>query len=129
MGLPALRYTAAVIGGVAQRIPLHHGDRFKELGQCSRSHQPRHAGAQNHRIGLFDEGFGLEASGWKGREYLIVQKGEMGPEVTERVGLSGDGRQLIDKVHIGAAELSAVDFTRVYNRTNEAAPRQLPVSD
>lgn len=80
-------------------------------------------------VSTVDGSVGDQTSGWKGREYLIVQKGEMGPEVTERVGLSGDGRQLIDKVHIGAAELSAVDFTRVYNRTNEAAPRQLPVSD
>ena len=50
MDLPALRHAATVIGGVAQRIPLHHGDRFKKLGQCSRSHQARHAGSQNHRI-------------------------------------------------------------------------------
>ena len=48
--MPALRHTATVIGGVAQRIPLHYGDRFKKLGQCSRSQQPRHAGAQNHRM-------------------------------------------------------------------------------
>jgi len=50
MGLPALWYTTAVIGSVAQHIPLHHGDRFKKLGQSSRSHQTRHAGSQNHRM-------------------------------------------------------------------------------
>jgi hypothetical protein len=50
MDLAALRHATAMIGGVAQRIPLHHGDRFKELGQCPRSRQPRHAGAQNHRM-------------------------------------------------------------------------------
>src|ERR1700682_478757 len=48
MDMPALRHTATVNGGVAQRIPLHHGDRFKKLGRCPRSHQARHAGAQNH---------------------------------------------------------------------------------
>ena len=40
-----------------------------------------------------------------------------------------DGRHLVEKLHIGAEELSAVDLTRVYVPTDEAAPRQTPTND
>ena len=74
-------------------------------------------------------GVGDQTSGWKGREYLIELRAQMGPDVTERYGLSRDGKHLIEKLHIGSAELPAVELTRVYNRTTEAAPRQFPVTD
>lgn len=74
-------------------------------------------------------GVGDQTSGWKGREYVIELRAQMGPDVTERYGLSADGKHLIEKLHIGSAELPAVELTRVYNPTSEAAPRQFPVSD
>ena len=74
-------------------------------------------------------GVGDQTSGWKGHEYVIELRAQMGPSVTERYGLSPDGKRLIEKLHIGSAELAAVDLTRVYGRTDDGAPRQLPSSD
>jgi hypothetical protein len=74
-------------------------------------------------------GVGDQTSGWKGHEYVIQLRAQMGPDVTERYGLSPDGKHLIEKLHIGSAELPAVELTRVYNPTSEAAPRQFPIND
>jgi hypothetical protein len=70
-----------------------------------------------------------QTSGWNGREYLIRVRGQLGPDVTERYGLSADGKHLVAKLHIATEELSAVELTRVYDPTNETAPRQLPTND
>jgi hypothetical protein len=74
-------------------------------------------------------GVGEQTSGWAGREYLIRVRGQSGPDVTERYGLSADGKHLVEKLHIAAAELSAIDLTRVYEPTAGTAPRPLPTSD
>jgi len=74
-------------------------------------------------------GVGDQNAGWKGREFVVTTKGQMGTVVTESYGLSPDGKQLIMKLHVAPAELAAVNLRRVYNPTNEAAPRQLPTTD
>jgi hypothetical protein len=73
-----------------------------------------------------ETGVGDQASGWKGREYVIQVKGQLGPDVTERYSLSPDGHELIEKLTINAGELPAVNLTRVYRPTTEIAPQQLP---
>jgi hypothetical protein len=70
-----------------------------------------------------------QTSGWKGGEYVIEIKAQLGPTVTESYGLSKDGRQLVEKLHIGAGELPAVTLTRVYEPTRERAPPPLPSAD
>ena len=74
-------------------------------------------------------GVGDQTSGWKGREYIISLRAQSGPDVTERYGLAADGKHLVEKMHIGAEELSAVDLTRVYDPADETAPRQRPNTD
>jgi hypothetical protein len=74
-------------------------------------------------------GVGDQTSGWKRREYVIQIKAQLGPVVTESYGLSADRRQLVEKLHIGGGELPAVNLTRIYNPTNEVAPRKLPTND
>lgn len=74
-------------------------------------------------------GVGDQTSGWKGRDYVILLRAQSGPDVTERYSLAADGKHLVEKIHIGAEELSAVDLTRVYDPTDETAPRQLPNTD
>jgi hypothetical protein len=74
-------------------------------------------------------GVGDQTSGWKRREYVIEIKAQLGPTVTDSYGLSADRRQLVEKLHIGGGELPAVNLTRVYNPTNEVAPRKLPTND
>jgi len=73
-------------------------------------------------------GVGDQSAGWKGREFVITIRGQNNT-VTESYGLSPDGKQLIMKLYIAPAELSAVTLLRVYNPTSEAAPRQLPSTD
>jgi hypothetical protein len=82
-----------------------------------------------HSVVSAEGGVGDQTSGWKGREYVIDIREQAGPEVTESYGLSEDGRHLVQKLHIGEAELPAVTFTRVYNPTNETAPHQVPTND
>jgi hypothetical protein len=123
---PMARVIRATVGrGEYLSIHQQGGEVVFDYGSMRRTFTP---GAHSV-VSTVDGGVGDQRSGWKGRDYLIVQKAELGPEVTERVGLSADGKQLIDKLHIGAAELPAVEFTRIYAHTNEVAPRQLPVSD
>jgi hypothetical protein len=82
-----------------------------------------------HSVVSAEGGVGDQVSGWQGHEYVIEVRPQLGPQITERYGLSGDGRHLVEKLHVAAAELSAVALTRVYDPTDERAPRQLPVSD
>jgi hypothetical protein len=73
-----------------------------------------------------ETGVGDQISGWKGGEYVIEIKGQLGPNVTETYALSPDKQELIDKLHISAGELPAVSLTRIYRPTTEIAPQQLP---
>jgi hypothetical protein len=95
-----------------------------DYGTSQRSFTP---GA--HSVVSAESGVADQTSGWKGREYVINVRGQLGPDVTERYGLSADGRHLVAKLHIATEELSAVDLTRVYDPTDETAPRQLPTND
>ena len=82
-----------------------------------------------HSVVSAEGGVADQSCGWKGREYVIEIRGQSGPDVTERYALSADGRRLIERLHIGAEELPAVDLTRVYVPTRETAPRQTPTND
>ncbi|MBV8783379.1 MAG: hypothetical protein JOZ67_04245 [Gammaproteobacteria bacterium] len=74
-------------------------------------------------------GVGDQSSGWKGREYVITVKAQMGPTVTESYGLASDGKHLVDKLTISNAELPGVTLTRQYAPSNEVAPRVVPSTD
>jgi len=100
------------------------GEVVLDYGTSRRSFTP---GARS--VVSTEDGVGDQVSGWKGHEYVIEIKGQLGPTVTEHYGLSADGRELIDKLHIGASELPAVDLTRIYRPTTESAPQQLPSTD
>ena len=82
-----------------------------------------------HSVVSAEGGVGDQTSGWNGHEYVIVVHGQMGPDVTESYGLSADGKHLVQKLHIAQAELSPVTMTRVYDPTDEKAPRQVPTND
>ena len=82
-----------------------------------------------HSVVSAEGGVGDQTSGWKGREYVIEIKAQLGPDVTERYGLSADGRQLVETLHLGSGELPAVTLRRVYHSTTETAPQQLPTNE
>jgi hypothetical protein len=67
-----------------------------------------------------------QTSGWKGREYVIDVRPQVGPHVTERYGLTADG-QLIEKIWLGGDELPKLEFTRVYEKGVPPA-RTLPTT-
>jgi hypothetical protein len=100
------------------------GEFVLDYGTTRRSFTP---GARSV-VSMFN-GVGDQTSGWKGHEYYIQVRGQLGPDVTEEYSLSGDGRQLVAKLHVNAGELPAVNYTRIYNRSREVAPRQLPTND
>jgi hypothetical protein len=100
------------------------GEFVLDYGTSVRSFTP---GA--HSVVSAEGDVGDQTSGWDGRAYVIKVKAQLGPDVTEELSLSADGKQLLYKLHIGAEELPAVTLTRVYVPTNEVAPRLLPNND
>ncbi|HEX4387892.1 MAG TPA: hypothetical protein VH109_04645 [Steroidobacteraceae bacterium] len=113
---------------------LHRGDFLSirqtatqfvlDYGGVERSYTPGENSVVSAQGGVGDQN-----AGWKGREFVIITKGQMGTVVTESYGLSADGKRLIMKLHVAPAELAAVTLNRVYDPTTEAAPRQLPSTD
>jgi len=73
------------------------------------------------------DGVADQTSGWKGREYVIDVRPQIGPRVTERYGLTADGR-LTEKISLSGDDLPKLEFTRVYIK-GPAAPRPLPTSN
>jgi hypothetical protein len=114
----------AVARGDFLTVRQSPGEFVLDYGASQRSFTPG-----GHSVVSAEGGVGDQASGWKKREFVIDVKAQLGPQVSERYGLSADGRQLVEKLQISAGELPAVSLTRVYNPTNETAPRQLPTSD
>jgi hypothetical protein len=100
------------------------GEQFVlDYGSIVRTYTPGAHSVVSAEMGVADQ-----VSGWDGREYVIQIKAQLGPNVVEKYGLSGDGKQLIEKLRIGPAELPAVDLKRVYDRTSETAPRAPPTT-
>jgi hypothetical protein len=95
-----------------------------DFGTVQRSYTPGGRSVVSAEMGVADQ-----TSGWDGRDYVINIRAQLGANVSERFSLSADGAHLIDKVHIGPAELSAVELTRVYGRSNEPAPHAVPTND
>ena len=82
-----------------------------------------------HSVVSAERGVADQISGWSGRQYLIEDKAQVGPNVVERYALSRDGQHLIETLRIGPGELPAVELKRVYDHTDEAAPHAVPSSD
>jgi hypothetical protein len=100
------------------------GEFVLDYGTSQRSFTPG-----SHSVVSAEGGVGDQTSGWKDHKYVIEIKAQLGPTVTETLELSGDGKRLVDKLHISSGELPAVNLTRVYGPTNEVAPRQMPTND
>ncbi len=82
-----------------------------------------------HSVVSAEGGVGDQTSGWKGRSYVIEVKAQNGPAVTEEYALSGDGKELLAKLHIGSSELPAVNLTRVYRPADQTTPQPVPIND
>jgi len=82
-----------------------------------------------HSVVSAEGGVADQTSGWTGKEYVVQIKPQMGPRVLERYGLSEDRKHLVVKLHFEGGESPKVDLTRVYDFTDEVAPRVLPTND
>jgi hypothetical protein len=82
-----------------------------------------------HSVVSVEGGVADQTSGWKGKEYVIEIRPQVGPQVTERYRLSEDHKQLVVKVRLSGAEMPKVDLTRVYDPAGTIVPRTLPSSD
>jgi hypothetical protein len=116
--------TDSVARGDFLTVRQSPGEFVLDYGTSRRSFTPG-----QHSVVSAEGGVGDQTSGWKGHEYVIEVRPQLGPHVTEEYGLSPDGKQLVEKLHIGSAELPAVTLTRVYRPTAESAPHQLPTND
>jgi hypothetical protein len=115
---------ASIARGDLLTVRQGPGEFALDYGTSQRSFTPGARSVVSAESGVADQ-----TSGWQGREYVIKVRAQLGPDVTERYGLSADGKHLVAKLHIATEELSAVELTRVYDPTNETAPRQLPTND
>jgi hypothetical protein len=81
-----------------------------------------------HSVVSVAEGVADQNSGWKGRDYVIEVKPQVGPRVIERYGLSADNRQLVERITLTEDGLPKLEFTRVYE-PGSLSPRDLPTSN
>jgi hypothetical protein len=115
---------AALARGDFLTVRSGAGDVAFDYGTSLRSFTPG-----QHSVVSAEGGVGDQVSGWKGRDYVITVKAQLGPDVAERYALSADGKHLIETLRIGPAELPVINLTRVYDPTSETAPRHLPTND
>lgn len=72
-------------------------------------------------------GVGDQSTGWKGKNYVVEVRSQLGVEMQETYSLSDkNGRQLIVKIHIGGSGFPTVSLTRVYDPAGAETPRALP---
>jgi hypothetical protein len=95
-----------------------------DYGGSGRSFTPGERSVVSAETGVADQ-----VSGWRGKEYVIDVKPQIGPSITEEYGLSEDHRHLIAHLHVDSSDLPKVDLKQVYNRTTEAAPRSVPSTE
>lgn len=104
-----------VIEQAPDRFTIQRGDSRRTFTPGSRS-----------VVGVAD-GVADQTSGWKGRDYVIDVRPQVGPHLSERYSL-GSGGQLIEKISLSADDdLPKLEFTRVYDK-GSAPGRVLPGS-
>jgi hypothetical protein len=70
-----------------------------------------------------------QRSGWKGKQYWIEIRPQVGPSVTEKLHLSDKGDQLIETIDVGSeGRVRRLHVTRVYTPTREV-PTTVPAEN
>lgn len=100
-------------------------DRFAiDYGSALRSFTPGSVSVVSAAWGVADQ-----SSGWKGKDFVIQVKPQMGVASYERYSLSEDGQHLTEELHLGGGEFPSVKLKRVYGRTDKPVPRSVPTND
>lgn len=81
-----------------------------------------------HSVVSAEDGVGDQRTGWSGRSYVIEVREQYGSTVTEEYSLGAAG-ELVEKLHVGGAELPAVTLMRIYRPNQDSAPRLAPSND
>jgi hypothetical protein len=82
-----------------------------------------------HAVVSVPSGVADQRSGWKGKEYWISIRPQLGPNVTEEFRLSDDGKHLIETIDVGSDHrVRSLRVTRVYDPTL-ALPVNVPEGD
>jgi len=90
-------------------------------GETTRSFVPGERSVVSVPSGVADQ-----RSGWKGKEYWIEIKPQVGPRAIEKLHLSDKGGQLIETIDVSAeGRVKALHVIRVYNPAREV-PIVLP---
>jgi hypothetical protein len=100
-------------------------DRFAlDYGGAVRTFTPGAVSVVSAAWGVADQ-----SSGWKGREFVIHIKPQMGVASVESFSLAEDGKHLVEELHLGGGEFPSVKLKRVYDRADHPVPRDAPTND
>jgi hypothetical protein len=70
-----------------------------------------------------------QSSGWKGKDFIIHVKPQMGVASVEKFTLSDDGKRLTEELSLGGGEFPSVKLKRVYDHTDRPLPRAAPTNE
>ncbi len=111
-------------GGDYLRIQQRPDEFVVWNGDTTNSYVPGEKSVVSVPSGVADQ-----RSGWKGREYRIEIRPQVGPRVTESFRLSKDGRQLIETIVVGSeGRVRRLEVTRVYDPATDV-PTIVPAGD
>jgi hypothetical protein len=100
-------------------------DRFTlDYGSVVRNFTPGAVSVVSAAWGVADQ-----SSGWKGKEFVIHVKPQMGVASVETFTLTDDGKHLVEELRLGGGEFPAVKLKRVYDRADHPPARDVPTND
>jgi len=110
----------------AQSLTIRQApDQFTlDYGSAVRTFTPGAVSVVSAAWGVADQ-----SSGWKGREFVIQVKPQMGVATVESFSLADDGKHLVEELHMGGGDFPAVKLKRVYARADHPVPRDAPTND
>ncbi len=105
----------ALLGGEWLKIRQSESEVSISNAATNRSFTPGERSVVSVPSGVADQ-----IAGWKGRDFLIEVRPQIGPEVEETYTLSPDGKQLLVKINVASeGRNKAMKVTRVYNRSTK----------
>jgi hypothetical protein len=70
-----------------------------------------------------------QSSGWKGSDFIIHVKPQMGVASVEKFTLDKEGKRLTEELSLGGGDFPSVKLKRVYDHTDRPLPRAVPNAD
>jgi hypothetical protein len=95
-----------------------------DYGSTVRSFTPGSVSVVSAAWGVADQ-----SSGWKGKDFVIHVKPQMGVASVEKYTLSEDGKHLLEELTLGGGEFPSVKLKRVYDHTDKPVARDVFTND